>query len=290
MLLKFAIFVFINILFFSNLSAQNQVNINSKLTVFNPDSLKNGHPCENLYQHKWNTEYLWDKELVFGVYNDTTLALDNDSSFVFPYKGKLISPYGPRGKRQHSGVDIKLQLGDSVRCAFDGQVRLAKVVSGYGNVIVVRHYNGLETLYAHLSGFLVKPNEHVKAGEVIGLGGSTGRATTTHLHFETRYLTKAFNPEKILDINSYSLKTESLFVANNRIENDLLLLAEKTNNENDNVIEADDSKNIKYHTISKGDTLYAIARRNNVTVNDLCELNQISKNNILKIGAKIRVK
>lgn len=127
------------------------------------------------------------------------------SGFVMPVNGPVTSPYGwrPRFGRMHRGVDISLHVGDTVRSAFDGKVRLTKYEGkGYGYYVVVRHDNGMETVYGHLSRFLVKPNQRVRAGEPIALGGNTGRSTGPHLHFETRYLGLAINPAAIVDFEN----------------------------------------------------------------------------------------
>jgi len=134
--------------------------------------------------------------------------------FYFPFRGKLLSPYGPRHNRMHAGLDIKLQKGDTVKSAFNGVVRLSRKFHGYGLMVVVSHPNGLETLYGHLSHILVDDGQVVASGEAIGLGGRTGRATTTHLHFETRVLGEHFNPLKIIDFDTYSLKADKLMVYN----------------------------------------------------------------------------
>ncbi len=138
-----------------------------------------------------------------------------DRKFVFPYKGKVISPFGYRGRRIHAGTDIKLNLNDEVYAAFDGEVRMAKRYSGYGNLIVIRHPNGLETCYGHLNKMKVKINQQVKAGDLIGLGGRTGRASTTHLHFETRFLGDAFNSAKLLDYDNFALRSDTLVIDRN---------------------------------------------------------------------------
>lgn len=127
------------------------------------------------------------------------------SEFVMPVKGRVTSPYGWRARfgRMHRGTDIALNVGDTVRAAFSGKIRLTKYESkGYGYYVVVRHDNGLETVYGHLSKFLVKPNQRVRAGEPIALGGNTGRSTGPHLHFETRYMGLAINPAAIVDFEN----------------------------------------------------------------------------------------
>ncbi|MBR4505844.1 MAG: RNA polymerase factor sigma-54 [Bacteroidales bacterium] len=143
--------------------------------------------------------------------DEINLLLAKDSSdFCFPVRNMKTSPYGWRWKRGHHGVDIRLNTGDPVRAAFGGTVRVAGRMGGYGNCIVVRHPNGLETLYGHLSKIHVKHGQEVAAGEVIGLGGSTGRSTGPHLHFECRFLYQTFDPEWILDFENYSLRTRRL--------------------------------------------------------------------------------
>ena len=134
----------------------------------------------------------------------------SDKEFCFPVKNHRTSPYGWRWNRPHRGVDIALRTGDPVHCAFPGVVRIACPMGGYGNVIVVRHNNGLETVYGHLSKIKVKPRQVVQAGTVIGLGGSTGHSTGPHLHFEVRFLYQAFDPEWIIDFSTYGLRTHWL--------------------------------------------------------------------------------
>ncbi len=143
--------------------------------------------------------------------DEINIKLVNDTTeFCFPVKKSKTSNYGWRWERGHHGVDIGLRVGDPVHCAFSGIVRVARPMGGYGNCIVVRHPNGLETLYGHLSKINVKPNQHVAAGDVIGLGGNTGRSTGPHLHFECRFLYQTFDPEWILDFSTFSLRTRRL--------------------------------------------------------------------------------
>ena len=142
------------------------------------------------------------------LFNDIEIPERHDidvSDYVSPVPGYVTSNYGYRARfrRNHYGIDLKLQIGDTVRCAFPGKVRLTKYEGrGYGYYVVVRHPNGMETVYGHLSRFLVKPNQTVKAGEAIALGGNTGRSTGPHLHFETRYLGIPINPAAIIDFEN----------------------------------------------------------------------------------------
>lgn len=241
-------------------------------------------PVSVNYKNRWDTLNIKIGRTDWSKVSDTTVLFKNsvaENAFAFPFKGKVISKYGPRGGRIHAGIDIKLKKGDTIVSAFDGKVRIARTISGYGKLIVVRHNNGLETVYGHLSSYLVKVNDEVVAGQPIGLGGRTGRATTEHLHFETRILGEHFNPEKIIDFENGVMKQDLLVM-------DKTLLgfgSRKASREAAPINET----NAKYHKIKSGDTLYAIARKNNMTVNELCQLNGISPRKVLKIGSQIRV-
>ena len=141
-----------------------------------------------------------------------TLTDTNHCSFQMPNLGRVNSTFGWRGRRVHSGIDIQLHWGDTVNAAFDGVVRVSKYGRGYGNYIIIRHENGLETLYAHLQKRFVAKNDTVHAGSLIGLGGSTGRSTGAHLHFETRFLGRPIDPELFIDFQQNRLKQQSFFI------------------------------------------------------------------------------
>lgn len=241
-------------------------------------------PSSVLYNSKWDTLNIRIGRTDWSKISDTTMLIYHDikeSDFVFPYKGNVISHYGPRGGRFHAGMDIKLNKGDTVVSAFDGKVRIARSISGYGKLIVVRHDNGLETVYGHLSQYLVKVNDVVKAGDPIGLGGRTGRATTDHLHFETRILGEHFDPTKIIDFEAFCL------------ENDCLVMDKENlgfGTKEPAIVSATGGSNgSKYVKIQPGDTLYALARKHKTTVDQICRINGISPKMVLKVGTKIRV-
>lgn len=153
--------------------------------------------------------YNWNSQTIATAYAGLTIPLHKDidvTGYVAPVKGKLVSAFGyrPRFGRMHRGVDLDLNVGDTVVAAFDGRVRITKFERrGYGYYVVLRHDNGLETVYGHLSRFLVKPDQYVKAGQPIALGGNTGRSTGPHLHFETRFMGIALNPASIIDFENY---------------------------------------------------------------------------------------
>ena len=222
---------------------------------------------------------------------------DETHTFCIPIKGKVYSRYGWRGKRPHRGVDIPLTTGDSIHAAFDGIVRISEGSSqtgGYGNLVIIRHPNGLETYYGHLSKILVKENEIVAAGEVIGLGGSTGRSTGPHLHFETRYLGKAFDPERVVDWENNCLRDTLLVVRKayynpNSHYNDKVT-ASTSSSSSTTTAKPSSSSSPVYYTIRKGDNLGKIAKKYHTTVSKLCKLNKIKETTTLQIGRRLRVK
>jgi murein DD-endopeptidase MepM/ murein hydrolase activator NlpD len=222
------------------------------------------------------------------------LFTDYSTGFVMPVEGDFLSPFGYRGRRVHAGVDIKLESGDPVSCAFDGVVRMARRYSGYGNCVVVRHYNGIETLYGHLSKIKVKVNQQVKAGDLIGLGGRSGRASCNHLHFETRFQGKAFNPKQLIDFSTYSLLADTFTVTRATFGLTRDYIPSASNEEiatNVNVKQkSKSSKSKKYHTIRSGDTLSALSRKYGTSVKQLCSINGIKPTKTLKLGTKLRVR
>lgn len=194
------------------------------------------------------------------------------NGYVPPTLGRITSNYGIRRWRMHEGIDFKVNRGDSIKVAFDGTVRITRRMrGGYGIFVVVRHENGLETLYAHLSKSLVENSQQVKAGDVIGLGGSTGRSTGNHLHFELRYLGNALNPNEIIDFDNTYLTKNSVFLLTK-----------------DHFKHKKELEKVRFWTIRKGDTLGRIAMKTGVSISKLCQLNGIKRNTILRIGRKIR--
>jgi murein DD-endopeptidase MepM/ murein hydrolase activator NlpD len=192
--------------------------------------------------------------------------------YVHPFENYITSDFGQRGVMWHYGVDIKLQKGDTVRAAFDGVVRVREFDRrGYGLVVVLRHTNGLETIYAHLSKTNLVPHAMVKSGDVIGLGGNTGRSTGSHLHFEMRFYGQAFDPNCIIDFQNSTLKSDTLVLT--KANFDYLIELSKT----------------KWHTIRKGETLGHIAMKYRTSVKKLCALNKITGTTILRPGRKIIV-
>lgn len=220
--------------------------------------------------------------------------LRKGEQFVFPVKSVKSSPYGWRWERPHRGVDIALKTGEPIHSAFDGVVRIAKPMGGYGNLVVVRHYNGLETVYGHLSKINVKPRQEVKAGDVIGLGGSTGHSTGPHLHFEVRFQYETFDPEWILDFTNYSLRTQRL-----HLDKSYFGIKKPRGKKGESLAYKADKSFIKeterrgpremYYVIKSGDSLLDIANHYSTTVEKIRMLNEDLPKKP-KPGTKIRVR
>ena len=201
------------------------------------------------------------------------------STFVLPLDTMtyVTSKYGPRRRRMHKGIDLKVQKGDTIRAAFSGKIRIRNYERrGYGYYLVIRHPNGLETDYGHLSKFLVERDEIVKAGQPIGLGGNTGRSTGSHLHFETRFLGQAINPAEIIDFEN-STPHQDVFVFRNV----------KINGRKSNIYTSSNNQMV-YHRVKSGDTLGKIARMYGTSVSELCRLNGLKSTSTLRIGQSIR--
>lgn len=222
--------------------------------------------------------------------------LKDNEKFCFPVKNIITSPYGWRWERPHRGVDIRLRTGDPVHAAFNGVVRIARPMGGYGNLIVIRHYNGLETVYGHLSKINVKPLQVVAAGQVIGLGGSTGHSTGPHLHFEVRFQYEPFDPEWILDFSNYTLRTRRLYLDKTYFGIRKPTTRDTQTYKADKSIVPEEMATTKpkssgkpvYATLKKGESLEDFAKRNYTTTAKLKDLNPNYKK--LKTGDRVRVR
>ncbi len=225
----------------------------------------------------------------------TIWLVDDLDQYHCPFQGKIHyrGKFGVRRGRRHQGVDLPLKTGDPVYAAFTGKVRMSKYFGAFGNLVVIRHENGIETFYAHLSKRNVAEGDWVNAGDVIGLGGSTGRSTGPHLHFETRYNGFAFDPQWLIDFENGILR-HRLFVLKKKYFNiysnyEQDFEDEIRNNEEDKAEDAEKAA-MKFYTIKSGDTLSRIAINNGTTVSALCKLNGITPKTTLKIGRRIRVR
>ena len=234
------------------------------------------------------------------------LVLDLDKlkeEFYYPYNGKYLRGFSLSGRR-HTGVDIKAIPRDTIRAAWPGVVRMSKFYSGYGNVVVIRHYNGIETVYSHQCKNLVRPNDVVEAGDPVGLAGRTGRATTEHLHFEIRIAGTPINPALFIDTENHQLKTGQTIYCYNRggritasTRQSVGYTPEEEPEKKPTVATTTrqssapaSSSSVQYHYVKKGETLSHIAVKYSTTVSKLCALNGIKKTSILQINQKLRVK
>lgn len=231
-------------------------------------------PGYDMYCH-WNTDVIFDRANAQSLHDTLCLVLSEDEhDHAMPCPGHVTSPFGPRKGRMHYGLDLKLYTGDPVVCAFPGVVRISKYNKSFGHVVVVRHHNGLETLYAHLSKRLVTPGQVIAAGDTLGKGGNTGRSYGSHLHFEVRFLDQPIDPSLLFDVENGQLKVKSFEIHKGTFES---LAAAKV---------AAGSR--KYHVVRSGDTLSAIARKHGTSVSALCRMNGINQNRILRVGQRVR--
>lgn len=288
------------------------------------DTLETGNPevrivlfADNTWKYIKNSDILETQKYFNENWNDypdayridynalperTTLWLvDDNSQYCCPNPVAVYSKFGYRHRRRHQGVDLPLKTGDPVRVAFDGKVRVSKYYRGYGNLVIVRHANGLETFYGHLSERDVQVNDWVHAGQVIGKGGSTGRSSGPHLHFETRYKGYAFDPEWLIKFpegnlrsGTFTLKRKYLNPASHYVptsddEEEEILLAEQEDRAQA-AKKAAEQAAVQYYTIRKGDTLGKIASKYHTTVSKLCKLNNITPKTTLRIGRRLRVR
>lgn len=284
---------------------------------------------EPLYSEHWDTEHIFAYRSVeltdLPAVVDVNLISSLDE-FHFPITGKVFSKYGPRGRRSHNGVDIPLKTGEPIYAVFDGRVRYSKYnTGGYGNLVIIRHQNGLETYSAHLSKRNVEDGEYVKAGQVIGFGGSTGRSRSPHLHFEVRYCDQTFDPEHLFDFENGNIKYQTFALeksyfnirsrASDQLEDhDFDDFASLTITEGGEEVTSEDilnhiaqaqtkqaanakkttvsadSGDAVYHVVKQGDMLGKIAPRYGVSIDQICRLNGITRTTVLKLGRQLRVK
>lgn len=257
----------------------------------------------------------WDHEVCYTseLQNDPSMLKDTiwicvedefSEGFFMPFNGVITSSFGIRKGKNHNGTDIDLHTGDTVKAAWSGKIRYAKYnEGGFGNLVIIRHDNGLETFYAHLDQHLVVPNMEVKAGDPIGLGGNTGHSFGSHLHFEVRFYDIPIDPEKIIDFGKQEVRDENLLVHENIFKrgysnsgsNDRHYVAPNVEPGHDQPSVAamqsssSSSSSKKYYRIKSGDTLTSIARTHRTTVAKLCQLNGIKESAILQIGRNLRV-
>lgn len=237
----------------------------------------------------------------------------NLKHFCMPTESRVVtSNFGARWGRSHKGLDIKVYVGDTIRAAFSGKVRMVKYeAAGYGKYVVIRHNNGLETIYGHMSAWLVEEDQVVKAGQPIGLGGNTGRSTGSHLHFETRLCGVALNPALLFDFRNQDVVADYYMFHKDTYEHESASANELRGKiGNGGYVESDvrgetipgggavaakaPAKNtpsngeIRYHKVAAGETLYSIAKRRNVTIEQLCKLNNMTRDIKVRPGQLLR--
>lgn len=243
------------------------------------------------------TAEYWDNKTI-NPYKDITTTFPikitfTDSTYTSPIKKEKVitSRYGWRRGRAHRGIDIDLITGDSVVAMLDGIVRVAKYDSGLGRCVIIRHDNGLETIYGHLSRYVVKANDTIKRGQLIGKGGNTGNSRGSHLHLIAMYKGEYIHPEYLFDFSEANkIRAKELWVTREwtragfhsayRKSKLKLMTSEK---------EAIASlvKQSKIYLVKPGDTLSRIARRNNTSIASICKTNYIRRSSILRVGQKL---
>ena len=257
----------------------NQVNVGRTLSVDHTIDYLNyaeeeEEPEGDIYDAGWNSDRV---NCYAGLAVPDRVVITGLDNYCMPHPGYVTSPYGYRRRfrRMHKGVDLKLNVGDTIRAAFDGRVRLTKYEArGYGKYVVVRHTNDLETVYGHLSRFLVEPGTYVKAGTPIALGGNTGRSFGSHLHFETRFLGIALDPALFFNFEKQDIVADAYtFEKESKSKGGTSTLA---------------SSESMFYKVKSGDTLERIARRQGTTVDRLCKLNHLKRSSVLRLGQVIR--
>lgn len=272
-----------------------QTNVKDQIKLIDNDTFidfgfEDIEPEPDIYTEGWNSKSVNP----FNSADVPQTAVIDVTNFAMPHYGKMTSPYGWRKRfgRMHRGVDINIKMNDTIYAAFDGKVRLTNYEArGYGNYIILRHPNDLETVYGHLNKFLVKRDQYVKAGDPIGLGGSTGRSTGPHLHFETRYMGYAINPSAIFDFANHTTHTDTYTFDKNTYQNARNYAPTKsemvsTQKKTYKVA----NKDRKTYKVKKGETLSKIAQKNGISVTTLCRLNGIKKTDKIRVGQTLRIK
>ena len=243
-------------------------------------------PAADLYED-WNNIYAHRATALPDTFKI------NLRGFCMPTDNRVVtSNFGARWGRQHKGIDVKVYIGDTIRAAFSGKVRMVKYeAGGYGKYVVIRHGNGLETIYGHMSKHLVAEDEIVEAGQPIGLGGNTGRSTGSHLHFETRLCGVALNPALMFDFKNQDVVGDYYMFYRDTYQKESIVANRLRGVGGKGKIEADEdtelaiaapaatyAKDVKFHKVKRGETLASIARKRGTTIDEICRLNRIGKN------------
>ncbi len=268
-------FLFFFLFFIPRLQAQ-YVNVDSLLQLPGHESPLLISEFTGLMEELPAGELILGQEMFYGQYIPAGNMLRH---FVPPSGGKVISRYGWRSGRMHTGTDLKMAKGDTIYATFQGTVTRAKYFSGYGNMVVIDHGNNLETSYAHLTAFLVKPGDVVHKFQPIGLAGNTGRASTSHLHFEIKEAGRHFDPELVFDFKNGVVKEEVFAIRS---------LTELMSNNSQPVFAYNETSSQNY-IVAAGDSLWKISRRFKTSVKTLCLINNLNENSVLNVGMVLKL-
>lgn len=272
----------------------NQGSSNDKIRLVEKSSfidlIDDIEPELDIYTEGWNSKRVnpfRESEVPDSKVIDVT-------GYCIPVPGKVNSNYGYRARfgRMHKGVDLHIRSNDTIYAAFDGKVLLTNYeAKGYGYYVILRHPNGLETVYGHLNRFLVKPNQSVKAGQPIALGGSTGRSTGPHLHFETRFMGYAINPNAIFDFANHTTHTDTYTFSKSTYQQARNYSPSRNlaKSERENPYKAATNVRATY-TVKRGDTLSAIAKSNGISATTLRRLNNMSSTDKIKVGQVLKLR
>ncbi|MFI3295540.1 MAG: peptidoglycan DD-metalloendopeptidase family protein [Rikenellaceae bacterium] len=261
----------------TTISTSNKKRSGAVVTDFTFSELEKTHPSKSEYDP-------------FGADGVLRVEVGEKARYSYPLDGKLLSPYGPRGSSWHSGADLKGEKGDPIYALTDGVVRISSNYGAYGNIIVIRHYNGLESCYAHNEKNLVRVGDKVRAGEKIATCGATGNASGTHCHFEIRVIGATIDPALVLDYEAGYVH-EGVLVVRSVGGGKVSASIEKSGAEEPVYQEIQPAvTTTEYHTVVRGNTLSSIARQYGTTVAELCRLNNITTKTVLQINRKLKVR
>ena len=257
----------------------HKIKVPSNYSFVNNDT--SFYPAHSYYK-RWNPRVAWDYPATLSANDSIEVLLlkEKEEDYHHPlgektlrrYFGWVTSPFGWRDGRAHNGVDLELHYWDSIYCMFPGKVRMARTYSDFGRVVVVRHDNGLETLYAHMSKIRVKEGQEVKAGTLLGHGGATGNASGTHLHLEVRFKGVPINPAHIVSFKNKEVFSDT--IALKKMKRTYIAFPLGT----------------EFHTVKRGEYPSKVARRYGISTDEFCEMNNITRKTRLVVGQKVRVK
>lgn len=260
-------------------------------------------PGYSLYDKYWDTEHICSRHLSIPFEGNPLriiLIQSNNNPFFFPIAGNytVLTMYGETKNSFHPGVDIAIRQGSPVKCCFDGVVRMARIYGDYGMVVVVRHYNGLETVYANLGKIMVKPGQILQAGDIIGASGKAQKTGVEQLHFETRFMNECFNPAMIIDFDYMELKDNTLILNETDLavqeeRKEEIKIEEKKKEVQENKTEEKTQENkgkAEYHIVKAGETMYRISIQYHIPLAKLLQMNNMKETDVIDIGQRIRVK